>query len=37
MLIINCQYFVKISYKAISIFIHEETRKKIQMLDSSEV
>lgn len=35
MLVINTSYFIKLSYKALSIFIHEETRKKIQMLDSN--
>lgn len=34
MLVINTQTFVKFTYNAIKLFIHEETRKKISMLNT---
>lgn len=34
MLVINTQTFVKFTFTAVKIFIHEETRKKITLLDT---
>lgn len=37
MLVINTQYFIKLSYYALRGFIDESTRQKIHLLDSSEL
>jgi hypothetical protein len=37
LLVINAQTFVRFTYAALSIFIHEETRKKITLLSCKEL
>lgn len=37
LLVINCPTFVKFTYSAIKIFIHEETRKKMHLLGVNEL